>query len=147
MGKIAMDPDLPIGPPKEQPSTATITLYSEPGANRTNMADAPVDVWIFELAGDDQLMSADFLNLSQDPKATLGVSYVRHQTKQVSPGQSEVLPSLKLKEDTAFIGVAVGFASLDNATWRAVEKVKAVGEIYTIVIPIRKNKAAIQIHR
>lgn len=147
IGKIAMNPDIPLGPPKDQPSDATITLYAEPGANRTPMADAPVDVWIFELSGDDQLMSTDFLSLSQSPKDALGPSYVKHQTKQLSPGASEVLPIMKLTKDTNFIGVAVGFSNLDKAVWRAVAKVKPVGENYNIVVPLSKDKVAIQVHR
>lgn len=147
MGKIAMNPDLPIGPPKDQPSTALFTLYAEPGANRTEMADAPVDLWIFELSGDSQFMSADFLSLSQEPKAALGVSYLKHQATQVAPGTSEALPPIKLQPETAFIGVAAGFANIGKATWRAVEKVKPQGEDYTIVVPIGKNKVSIQVHR
>jgi type VI secretion system protein VasD len=51
MAKIAMNPDIPIGPPKDQPSVATITLYAEPGVNKNDFGQAtPVDVWVFQLS-------------------------------------------------------------------------------------------------
>ena len=147
MGKIAANPDLPVGAQKELPSTLDVTLYMQPGANRTAMADAPVDIWLFELSGDDELMAADFLSLSEKPRETLAISYIRHRSKQLLPGRSAILPMVKLKEDTSFLGVAVGFAEIDKSEWRAVEKVKSVGEDYKILIPVKRNQVEIQIHR
>lgn len=148
MAKIAMDPDMAIGPPKDQPSVANITLYAEPGVNKNDFGQAsPVDVWVFQLSDEDKLMSTDFLTLSDDPKGALATSYVSHQQKQVKPGESAIMPAIKLDDETTLIGVAVGYSNIENVKWRAVERVKATGEEYNILVPIRSKSVAVQIHR
>ncbi|PYE85280.1 type VI secretion system lipoprotein TssJ [Phyllobacterium leguminum] len=148
MSKIAMNPDMPIGEPKDQPSKATITLYEDPGVNRNaDGQTAPVDVWVFQLSDDGKLMTSDFMSLSQDPKATLGTSYVSHKEKQVAPGQSEILSTWELDKETSFIGVAVGYQAIDMVNWRTAEKVNATGENYNILIPIRAKGVSVQVHR
>lgn len=147
MGEIAYDPDMKIGPLSQQPSTMTAIIYSTTGANKTALGDAPVDVWVFELSGDDLFSSSDYLTLTEDPKAALKQTYIKHQSKQVTAGNSEVLPVISLDKDTRFLGVAVGFANNDKARWRSVEKVNPIGENYTIFVPINTGSVSIQVHR
>jgi type VI secretion system protein VasD len=146
MKTIIMTPDTPIGPPKDQPSTATVIVYAEADANKNEYGPAPVNVLIFELITPDQLTTADMLSLLDDPKATLGTSYIKHLAVQVKPGESTVFP-LILDKSTAYIGAVAGFANTENIRWNAVERVNATGENYNILVPVARGSISIQVHR
>lgn len=147
IGDIIMDPSLPVGSESEQPSEAQITVYADTNANRSEYGDAPVDVWVFQLVDPDALNNADFISLMENPESTLSTSYVRHIRKQVKPGESTSLVPFKLTENTNYIGVAVAYANMDTASWRAVERVSGLGERYSILIPITKKGVTVQVHR
>lgn len=147
IGDIIMDPSLPVGGDNQQPSQAQITVYADTNANRSEYGDAPVDVWVFQLADPDALNNADFISLMENPQATLSTSYVRHIRKQVRPGESTSLVPFKLTEDTNYIGVAVAYSNMDKVRWRAAERVLATGESYSILIPVTRQGVTIQLHR
>lgn len=147
IGDIIMDPSLPVGNESQKPSEVQITVYADTGANRSEYGDAPVDVWVFQLADPDALNNADFISLMENPEATLSTSYVRHIRKQVKPGESSSLVPFKLTENTNYIGVAVAYSDMNTANWRAVERVSAVGERYNILIPITRKGVTVQVHR
>jgi len=146
IGKILADPSIDVGPASEQASTANITIYAEPDANRTDYGEAPVDVWIFEMTDPDELMSSDFMSLTSQPEQTLGSSYVRYQKKQVLAGRSTMLAPFDMNEKTAYIGIAVGFANIDGVSWRAATRVKPKGEKYSILAPITSKGVVLQLH-
>jgi len=146
ISKILSDPSLEVGPSTEYASTANITIYAEPDANRTDYGEAPVDVWIFEMADPDELMSSDFMSLTSQPEQALGSSYIRHYKKQVLAGRSTMLAPFDVDAKTAYIGIAVGFANIDGVSWRAATRVKSKGEKYSILAPITKKGVALQVH-
>jgi len=152
--QILADPSLEVGKSNvETASVATITAYAEPDANRTDYGDAPVELWIFELSDPDELMSADFMALVEDPKQTLSTSYIKHYKKQVVAGRSTVLAPFDLNDRTRYLGVAAGYANIDTADnidavkWRAVERVKPKGENYSVMVPVTKKRVLLQLHR
>jgi len=146
--QILADPSLEVGKPNtDTASVATITAYAEPDANRTDYGDAPVELWIFELNDPDELMSADFMALVEDPKRTLSTSYINHYKKQVVSGRSTVLAPFDLDSRTRYIGVAAAYANIDAVKWRAVERIKPRGENYAVMVPITKNRVMLQLHR
>jgi len=146
--QILADPSLEVGKSNTQTaSAATITIYAEPDANQTDYGAAPVELWIFELSDPDELMAADFMALIEDPKQTLTTSYVKHYKKQVVAGRSTVLAPFDLDERTNYIGVAAGYADIDNVKWRAVERVKPKGETYSVMVPVTKKRVQLQLHR
>lgn len=148
MAQVAMDPETPIGPPKDQPSKATFSIYAEKGVNRNAFGQAaPVDLWIFQLSDDAKLRTLDFTTLSANPKDALGTSYVTHKETQVEPGKSKIIEEWEIKPDVTALGVAVGFRNINTVNWRALDVIKAKGETYKIVVAIRANDVSIQIHR
>lgn len=148
MAKIAMDPDTPLGPPKDQPSKATFSLYAEKGVNRNAFGQpAPVEIWVFQLSDDAKLRTLDFATLSANPKDALGTSYVTHKETQVEPGKSKIIEEWEIKPDVTALGVAVGFRNIQSVNWRALDVIKAKGETYKIVVAIRASDVSIQIHR
>jgi type VI secretion system protein VasD len=148
MAKVAVDPDTPVGEPKDQPSTAAFALYAEKDVNKNPFGQpAPVDIWIFQLSDDAKLRTLDFMTLSADPKAALGVSYVAHKETQVEPGKSKIIEPWEIKTDVSAIGVAVGYRNIQTVNWRALDVIKQKGETYKIVVAIRARDVSIQIHR
>jgi len=146
--QILADPSLEVGKSNhETPSVATITAYAEPDANRTDYGDAPIELWIFELSDPDELMSADFMALVEDPKQALSTSYIKHYKKQVVAGRSTVLAPIDLDDKTRYLGVAAGYANIDTVKWRAVERVTPKGENYSVMIPVTKRRIMLQLHR
>ncbi|MDE3746470.1 type VI secretion system lipoprotein TssJ [Methylobacterium radiotolerans] len=148
IGQIMMNPDMPIGPPKDQPSKATVAIYVEEDANKNAFGQAaPVDVWLFQLSDDTRLRTLDFATLSASPKDALGTSYVAHKEKQVEPGNSKVIDDWEIEEETSNIGVAVGYKDIDHINWRSLDAIRPKGETYKIVVAIRGRNVAIQTHR
>jgi len=146
--QILADPSLEVGKfTEEGASVATVTVYAEPDANRTDYGEAPIELWIFELGDPDELMSADFMTLVEDPKKILSTSYIKHYKKQVVAGRSTVLAPFDLDEKTRYIGVVAGYADIDNAKWRAVERVRPKGETYSVMVPVTKKRVMLQLHR
>jgi len=146
--QILADPSLEVGKSNvETASVATITAYAEPDANRTDYGDAPIELWVFELTDPDELMSADFMALVEEPKQTLSTSYIKHYKKQVVAGRSTVLAPFDLDDRTRYIGVAAGYANIDAVKWRAVERVKPKGENYSVMVPVTKKRVLLQLHR
>jgi len=146
--QILADPSLEVGKANtEVASVATVTVYAEPDANQTDYGEAPVELWIFELSDPDELMSSDFMALTEDPKQALSTSYIKHYKKQVVAGRSTVLAPFDLDGRTNYIGVAAGYANIDAAKWRAVERVKPKGETYSVMIPVTKRRVMLQLHR
>ncbi|UXM95233.1 type VI secretion system lipoprotein TssJ [Bartonella sp. HY329] len=148
MGQVMMDPSLPVGEKSaDKPSTALITIYADSKANTSELGDAPIDVWVFQLSDPDEFEGVDYYSLLEDPKKALETSYIRHIKKQVKPGDSTVLTPFKFTDTTNYIGVVAAYANMDNVTWKAVEKVNASGEQYKIMVPIVRKGVAIQVHR
>jgi len=147
IGKILSDPSLEVGPLNERASTASITIYAEPNANRTDYGEAPVDVWVFEMTDPDELMASDFMSLVSQPTHALGTSYVKHHKKQVLAGRSTMLAPFELDKKTTYIGIAAGFAKMDGVSWRAAARVNPKGEQYSILAPITQKGVGLQIHR
>lgn len=111
---VMWDPNMPVGPPKDQPSTVNVSLYAEPDVNVTDFGQAPVDVWVVQVSNEDQLMTTDFATFAKDPEDALGRSFEDMKTKQVKPGDSAVMPEWKLKEHTTAIGVVVAYAAISH---------------------------------
>jgi type VI secretion system protein VasD len=148
MTQVAMNPEIPVGANKDQPSVATVTLYAEAGVNKNGFGQpSPVDVWLYQLSDDGKLKTIDFMTMSADPKTALGTSYISHKDFQIEPGKAKIVDDWEFDKDARFIGVAAGYQNIDKVNWRAVEDVHPKGEKYKITVAVKVADISIQVDR
>ncbi len=148
MAKVAMDPDMPIGPPKDEPSKATFTVYSEPGVNKNAYGESsPMDVWLVQLSDEGKFLTTDFETLTADMKSSLGPSYVSHKQIQAEPNKSKIISDWEIAKETRLIGVISGYKDIDRTDWRTIENINPTGENYKIVIVTKAKYVLLEVHR
>ncbi|SFT50703.1 type VI secretion system protein VasD [Pseudovibrio denitrificans] len=146
--KVVMDPGIPVGEPKDQPSLIDVTIFSEPGSNKNDLGESvPIDVWVFQLGDDGKLLQSSFEEATEDYENALGTTFVDVKEVQVMPGESKVVTELELDKETVFIGLVGGYAKPEKVDWRAVEKVKPKGETYKLLAVISRKKIITNLHR
>jgi type VI secretion system protein VasD len=103
------------------PTVAEVVISAAPGLNPAPPDDrpSPVVIMLYELAGTEAFLTADFYQLSGSADATLGKDLVARDQLTVKPGTRhnwvrEVDPR------TRFVGIVASYRSIDQAGWRAV---------------------------
>ncbi len=67
VGKVVMDPDIPVGQATDQPSTVRLTLLSDPDTNPNEKGEAvPTEIVVVYLSENSKLLAADYDQLSSD---------------------------------------------------------------------------------
>jgi type VI secretion system protein VasD len=111
-------------PPPPPPTVTEVVISAALGLNPAPPDDrpSPVVITLYELAGTEAFLSADFYQLSGGPDAILGKDLVARDQLTVKPGSRqnwvrEVAPK------TRFIGIVAAYRLIDQAGWRAVAPV------------------------
>jgi type VI secretion system protein VasD len=114
-------------PPPPPPPVLNLTVKSGADQNpEQNGKPAPVAVKLIQLGATGAFERADVFALSDREAATLGPDLLGSETIIMTPGQTRMLER-RLKTGAQFLGVAVLFRDIDQATWRAIAPLAANG--------------------
>jgi type VI secretion system protein VasD len=114
---------------KNTPPELKIVLKTDDKLN-PNIDNEPtaVSVQIIQLTSDEVFTKALFIDLYNDSIGVLGSSYISGKLiTSVNPSSTEEL-NIRLNENTAFIGVVVGFSQYDNNNGKAIIPIKDSSE-------------------
>ena len=141
VAEVIMDPDTPVGPPSDQPSTVRLTLLAEPDMNPNEQGEAtPSEIAVVYLSEDSKLQSADYDQLAPDVlEKTLGKNYIDHQEYTLLPDQYKTLPPITLEKGNRYIGVITRFADAERSEWKKTIKVRSTGQHYQVLIHLRTH--------
>ena len=104
-------------PPAAKPADAPTVISASGDVNPDLSGRAsPVVVRIYQLRGDAEFNSADFVALFEREKETLGVSLIARDERTVFPGQRVQLV-LALSPETRFIGAVAAFRDVAGTRW------------------------------
>jgi type VI secretion system protein VasD len=113
------------GPPPPATLALTISAGADQNPDPSN-APLPVKILLFQLGATGKFQSADWTQLADNAKATLGEDMLANDAVVVAPGEQKVI-NTQLKSGAQALGVAVLFRNIDNATWRLVGKLATTG--------------------
>lgn len=80
---------------------------------------SPLVVYVFQLKETDAFNSAEFFDLYEKGKETLGQDFVAVSKFSLMP-KTEAKFTLKLKPDVKYIGIVAGYHNLESTEWRKV---------------------------
>ncbi|CNH97116.1 putative lipoprotein [Yersinia aldovae] len=141
VGKVVMDPDIPVGQASSQPSTVRLTLLAEPDINPNEKGEAtPTEIVVLYLSENSKLLAADYDQLSSETlEKTLGKNYIDHQEYTLLPTQFKPLEPIKLEEKNSYLGVIARYADANRSEWKKIIKVKGIGHNYNVLVHVRAN--------
>ncbi|CAB5588243.1 type VI secretion system lipoprotein TssJ [Providencia hangzhouensis] len=144
VGQILLDPSIPVGYPKDQPSTVDLTILAEPYIN-PNQEDeaAPINIQIVYLNEDSLFGSLDHDQIEAkdgDLEKVLKKNYIDHQDYTILPGQYKPFPTMTLQASNRYIGIIAYYSAPDNAEWKKIVKARGKGRHYFILAHIRENE-------
>lgn len=136
--QVMWDPSIPVGYPEDRPSRVDLSMVAEQDVN-PNYAGigTPLAFQILQLKDDSMLMAADFAELKDDLKDTLGTNYLAHDDFTLLPGQFKFYAPFEIDEDTRYIGIIALYARPDMAQWKKVVRVDAQGRDYHLLVHLR----------
>lgn len=107
-------------PPRPVERTFELSLSATPNINPDPTGrPSPVKVTVYQLATEQQFVTADFFKLSDDDLAALRPSLLAKEDVVLSPGQRDVLLR-RVEPNARFVGVIGAFRDLDGANWRGI---------------------------
>lgn len=80
---------------------------------------SPLTVYLYQLKETEAFNSAEFFDLYEKGKETLGEDYIAVSKLNLRP-KIESRLVLRLKPDVKYIGVVAGYYNMQNTTWRKV---------------------------
>jgi len=110
-------------PPPELDLAITAGATQNP---ETNGHPAPVVIKLYQLASNGGFMRADVYDLTNNEAKVLGQDLLASESLEVNPGDTPKIHR-QLKAGAQFLGAAVLFRDIDNATWRATAPLAANG--------------------
>ena len=111
-------------PPQEKNSEFIYSIKASDSINPDiNGQPSSVVVRVFQLNSPLNFERARYEDLFEPIKNTLGAEYISVNEYLVDPGMSESF-EVKLSAAAKFIGVAVGYRSIDMVTWRVVQPIE-----------------------
>lgn len=141
IGQVIANPDIPVGDLRQQSSTVTLTLLTEPDANMNAEGEAtPVDVQLIYLSDDSKLAGADYDLVASTPlPEALGKNYIDHQDLTLLPDTLKTLPDVTLDSKTQFIGIVAYFSDDQASEWKQIVPVESTGHHYRLLAHLRQN--------
>lgn len=128
-----------IGEKKEAVETKTeltkleAAFTTSPQLNSTLSGRAsPLMVRLYELKSFRTFEKADFFSLYDNDKETLGADLLEREELQFKPNEARRYPR-ELHAETRYIGIIAAYRNIDNATWRAIIKVKPLETTHIVV--------------
>ena len=95
-------------------STASADLNPGPGGSAF-----PADVRLYQLRAPEKFNNADYFQLADHEATVLGSDLVSRDEVILHPKETLVV-NLTASKGVRFVGVAVAYRNIDQATWRAV---------------------------
>lgn len=115
-------------PPPPPPTTIQLTVIGDKTLNPDpNGRPSPVMLRLYQLGPSDAFANADFFQVIDQDKATLGPTLLDRQELAVPP-ESRQTVTVQPKPDVKTLAVAAAFRAYEEAGWRAMQ-------------PIQPNKA------
>lgn len=107
--------------PQEQKSGFTYAISASNSINPDiNNQPSSVVVRIYQLSSPLNFENALYEDLFEAQKNTLGAEFIAVNEYLVDPGMSQSF-AVEMSATTKFIGVAVGYRSVDMVTWRVIQ--------------------------
>lgn len=146
IGKILMDPSIPVGALDERPSTLYLSLLAENDMNKNDEGEAsPLQIQVIYLTEDSKLLESYYEQfLEEKLDEVLGKNYIDHQDYAVTPGQYKVVPDIKITDKNRYLGVIAYYSDPEKAQWRKVIKLEGMGHHYNVLIHLRKLEVEIK---
>lgn len=85
---------------------------------------SPVAVYFYQLKSEDTFENAEFFDLYDKGKETLGDSYIAVNKVNITPHTTAQL-TLKLKPGVEYIGVVAAYRNIQGVTWRTIVPVNS----------------------
>ncbi|WP_247893300.1 type VI secretion system lipoprotein TssJ [Azospirillum endophyticum] len=115
-------------PPAPPPTTIQMTVVGAAALNPDpNERPSPVMLRLYQLGPSDAFANADFFQVIDQDKATLGPTLLDRQELAVPPDSRQTV-TIQPKPDVKTLAVAAAFRAYEKAGWRA-------------MLPIEPNKA------
>ncbi|HYF90324.1 type VI secretion system lipoprotein TssJ [Azospirillum sp.] len=115
-------------PPPPPPTTIQLTVVGAKALNPDpNGRPSPVMLRLYQLGPSDAFANADFFQVIDQDKATLGPTLLDRQELAVPPDSRQTV-TVQPKPDVKTLAVAAAFRAYEEAGWRAMQ-------------PIQPNKA------
>ena len=115
-------------PPPPPPTTIQLTVVGAKALNPDpNGRPSPVMLRLYQLGPSDAFANADFFQVIDQDKATLGPTLLDRQELAVPPDSRQTV-TVQPKPDAKTLAVAAAFRAYEEAGWRAMQ-------------PIQPNKA------
>lgn len=141
IGQVIADPGIQVGDLKQQSSSVSITLLTEPDSNLNGEGDpTPVDVQLVYLTDDSKFQAADYDLMASTPLPdALGKNYLDHQDFTLLPDTLKTLPDVKLDTKTQFIGIVAYFSDDQASEWKQIVPIEGTGHHYRLLVHVRQN--------
>ncbi|WP_451975629.1 type VI secretion system lipoprotein TssJ [Azospirillum endophyticum] len=115
-------------PPAPPPTTIQMTVVGASALNPDpNERPSPVMLRLYQLGPSDAFANADFFQVIDQDKATLGPTLLDRQELAVPPDSRQTV-TIQPKPDVKTLAIAAAFRAYEKAGWRA-------------MLPIEPNKA------
>ncbi|RCV88870.1 type VI secretion system lipoprotein TssJ [Billgrantia montanilacus] len=143
--QVMKDPSIPVGYPEARLSRVDLAMVAEPDVNRNFDGEGtPLRFQILQLKDDSMLMAADHYQLRDDLEDALGTNYLTHDDFTLLPGQWKFYEPFEVDEETRYIGLIAFYNTPDEAEWKKVVKVNAVGDEYHLLVHLRADEAELR---
>ncbi|MBP2298734.1 type VI secretion system lipoprotein TssJ [Azospirillum picis] len=117
-------------PPPPPPTTISLTVVGSADLNPDPSGrPSPLMLRLYQLGPSDAFANADFFQIIDQDKATLGPTMLDRQELAVAPGGRQTV-TVEPKPDARMLAVAAGYRAYEEAGWRAMVPVE----------PNRKNE-------
>lgn len=146
IGKVLMDPSIPVGKLEERPSILSLSFLSENNINENdeNLA-SPIQVQIVYLTEDSRLLDSYYEQFTEEKlEDILGKNYLDHQDYTIVPNQYKVVSDIILGEKNRYLGVIAYYSDPEKAQWRKVIKLEGLGHNYHVLVHLRKLEVEIK---
>ncbi len=117
----ALLPACATEPPPPTEIIAQVTAVASLNPDSEGRA-SPLVVRLYELTAASPFESADFFDLYDQDKATLGETFVAVDEIRVLPSESKTI-TRTLQPTTRFVGVVAAFRDVQLSTWRGLTEV------------------------
>lgn len=146
IGKVIMDPSIPVGYLDNRPSTLSLSLLAEADLNENDIGDSsPIQIQVIYLTENSKLIESyyeQFIDAKLDE--VLGKNYIDHQDYAIIPGQYKVIENITLTDKNRYLGVIAYYSDPEKAQWRKVIKLDGIGHSYKVLVHLRKSEVEIK---
>jgi len=105
-------------PPKPVEAKALLSVSSDVNPDSSGRA-SPIVVRVYQLRGDAEFNGAEFFDLYDKEKETLGASLILRQEYVLQPGEQRQL-EIALSQEARYLGAIAAFRDIRTAHWRVI---------------------------